>query len=692
MQAESANIQAEGEVVTAGRPGGALAGPARAPVAAHPAAKLPVSVAAPLIFFLVYAFWICWLLRAVLVDPTVVPTGDTAADDMLILKAKHLALLHGNYSRVGFYHPGPFFLQWAAFGEIVLHDWLGWVKSAHAAQVLAIDLLHGVALAFALRFWLVVTRSLAKSLLAVTVLMAAILWPWDSNLFAVPWNPHSYVAAALWLATGLVGIALRGARWTPLAALGCAALLEGHASFIGLLPLCLAGFAWPALGWRWPAIPSRAAVLKFLESYRWSLAASIVILAIGALPIALNTALNWPGELPKYFLYTHKHQLNDPLVAIKYVWTFVPLAGVWLYAFLPPRGLAAEQAAADAPLRRAGAAALLGGLVPALFYSLIGVDRFAERYLILWVVGFVGMAAAAAALLLADRIPWRWARVAGFAAVAGVLVWLVASRPEPETNPVANRAYVAAAKAAEALAPPGEKTMLIVSHDQGPWMETWEEETTLNALLLRDGSHAVCVDPGSWVLPFGLDYRCEPTRDRIARTLYFGPLDPRAPAPALRLYEMVATDAEPSPAGVDIESDDFFRYGITARAENVRPAGVRLWVDEPKPILAIAARGLSGRVRVTITGEFVDASPGTQVISLLGADGRQLAEADVNKGVATGAFDVDLGPGLSHGPIEIRARIGRTALVFDQGDGRRDPQFDPDEIRLDPVTSQPPTA
>lgn len=640
------------------------------------------SLAAPILFFAAYAAWVCWLLRGVLWDPNVVPLGDLAADDMLILRAKHFALLHGNYSRVGFYHPGPFFLQIAALGETVFHDWLGWVKSYHAAQVLALDLLQGVALAFAFRLWLLVTCQLGLSLLAVLVLMATVLAGWSDNVFAIPWNPHAYVAAAIWLATGMMGMLLRGPRWLPLAVLGAVALLHGHASFIGLLPVSLAAFALAALGGRLDRVrcPTAAEITCFIRTYPWSVAASAMVILAGALPIVANTVLNWPGEIPKYFAFAGHSPLNNPFKALKYVWTFLPLSGVWLLALARfGRDGEATPNLDDQQLRRAGMAVFVAGAVPALLYSLKGVDNFAERYLILWVTGFFGMAAAAAMICSLRRLSGRVARAGLSIVVASAALWLIASRPEPQADPAAPE-YEAAARAAEALASPGVRTMLVVNHDDAAWMETWREEAAVNALLLRSGSRALCVDPGTWVLPFGLDFRCDVSRDRIGRTLYFGLPEAGAPRPVLQLPFMAATPAEPLPLGEFLAPNDFFRYGISYRADAGAATGVRLWADGPKTILAIDAQSLPRRVRITLLGRVV--GPSAPRVAFVDAAGSELAETKLAHGQAAATFDVDVPASAAHAPIQIRAITGGKALMFAPIGGSAEPRFELSGMRV----------
>jgi hypothetical protein len=46
-----------------------------------------------------------------LLHTDIIPSGDAAADELLLIRARHGVLLHGHYSRFNFYHPGPFFFD-----------------------------------------------------------------------------------------------------------------------------------------------------------------------------------------------------------------------------------------------------------------------------------------------------------------------------------------------------------------------------------------------------------------------------------------------------------------------------------------------------------------------------------------------------------------------------------------------------
>ena len=75
---------------------------------------------------------------------------DYAANSLLVLKAKRFELLHGHYSRMGFYHPGPALLYVLAAAEWGLYDVTHIVPAPHNAHMIAHHLLNSVLLGIAL--------------------------------------------------------------------------------------------------------------------------------------------------------------------------------------------------------------------------------------------------------------------------------------------------------------------------------------------------------------------------------------------------------------------------------------------------------------------------------------------------------------------------------------------------------------
>ena len=62
--------------------------------------------------------------------------GDISANALLIIKAKKIELLTGNYSRWGFYHPGPFFFYIYAMGEYIFFNVLHIVPEPYNAHII----------------------------------------------------------------------------------------------------------------------------------------------------------------------------------------------------------------------------------------------------------------------------------------------------------------------------------------------------------------------------------------------------------------------------------------------------------------------------------------------------------------------------------------------------------------------------
>ena len=88
--------------------------------------------------------------RTYLFDTKLHELSDYAADSLLVQEAKHGWLLHGHYSRWGFYHPGPALLDVLASGEALFYDTLHWVPTPLNGQLialcLALSLFFGLAL------------------------------------------------------------------------------------------------------------------------------------------------------------------------------------------------------------------------------------------------------------------------------------------------------------------------------------------------------------------------------------------------------------------------------------------------------------------------------------------------------------------------------------------------------------------
>src|SRR6478752_2250535 len=92
-----------------------------------------------------------WLLVAnrQMITTPIIEDGDYAANSILVDKAEAFRLLVGNYSRVGFNHPGPALLYAQAFGDILVHRALGIAPSSYGGQFAGILALNSVCVGIA---------------------------------------------------------------------------------------------------------------------------------------------------------------------------------------------------------------------------------------------------------------------------------------------------------------------------------------------------------------------------------------------------------------------------------------------------------------------------------------------------------------------------------------------------------------
>jgi hypothetical protein len=231
--------------------------------------------------------------------------GDAAANSLLIQDAKSFHLLVGNYSRMGFNHPGPAILYVLAAGESVFHDWLHLVRTPMAGQMLGVIV---YAAAWTALIWTILRRmagSNRTSILCLAVFLAATscLLP---KAFVSLWPPDLYYFpfAVFVLALG----ELIGGRADSLLALAVSwgFLLNGHVSFFAITAIMvLSGLAANWMLARGAKYPSMSVLSReFMLSHRLRLGASLLILVLFLVPLAIETVIHFPGPVSQYLAYS----------------------------------------------------------------------------------------------------------------------------------------------------------------------------------------------------------------------------------------------------------------------------------------------------------------------------------------------------------------------------------------------------
>lgn len=307
--------------------------------------------------------------------------GDTAANSLLLLQAKRFELLVGNYSRLGFNHPGPAHLYVRAFGEWFFHDLLGIVPSAWNGQVFAALLLNGLLIGTALTLVVRWTRSWISAGVAGIAMVG--YFAVDGTVISSTWMPFAYFAPFVLLLVAASSVA--AGRVGDLWALGLASgfLVHGHAEFLFFVPLVVVA-ALLVLVLR----ASHRQALFAAHRRTWLLFAGIVGLFL--LPIVLDLVLHWPGEFGKYLTYGKSDLVGDRTAGqvARYVSHYWPggersIVGLVSFVCLVVGALVLAWRVRDPRVRRflvTGVAA--SGYVTALFviYAAIGIDNLTEWY------------------------------------------------------------------------------------------------------------------------------------------------------------------------------------------------------------------------------------------------------------------------------------------------------------------------
>ena len=275
-----------------------------------------------------FAAIVCFLLArsAFLFSTPLYESADPANDSILVLQAQHFTLLHGDYSRQEFFHPGPAYLYIMAAGQWLFYQLTNIVPTPWNGQLIAVLLLNSALVATAA--WII--AGWAGSAWAAVGAIALIVGFADALSLTVPaslnpeilassWMSDVYVPTFLAFLTAAASVAAgRTAHLWLLSATGWL-LIHGQAEFLFFVPAIVTATVLWAL---WPHRRSLgSAMAGFIRERRAHWAAAVLVSGLFALPIAIDLALHWPGEFGKYLSYARSPQAGHHPVsdAIRYL-------------------------------------------------------------------------------------------------------------------------------------------------------------------------------------------------------------------------------------------------------------------------------------------------------------------------------------------------------------------------------------
>lgn len=238
--------------------------------------------------------------------------SDFAANSVLIQSAKNFSLWTGNYSRVGFYHPGPAILYVLTAGEVIFHDWFHLVEHPFAGQIIAVSFYNAlwITLAFIGFHRLSQSKSIALGALSVLLLTLALM---EHSLFNGIWMPYMYVFPFV-IAVMAIGRVIDG-KTDSLQSLAISSgfLINGHASFIGILGvLLIVSLAGNYLIYRRQPQSERILLSPlFITRHKKSLSLACLMLSLFFIPLVVKTITAFPGPVKEYASFSGGHETNS---------------------------------------------------------------------------------------------------------------------------------------------------------------------------------------------------------------------------------------------------------------------------------------------------------------------------------------------------------------------------------------------
>lgn len=437
---------------------------------------------------------------------------DYAANSLLIADAKHLQLLHGNYSRVGFYHPGPAILYVHAAGELVLHDWLHLVPSPFSGQLAAVCLYNAAWIALIFAMMRRIAGGTVPALLFVGVALMTMACT-DYRVFNGIWMPLMYFFPFAALLVALSRLVSGHADMLRALAVSTGFLVNGHASFMPVLGLMLAvGLAGNWLltrGHRERRVLARA----WFAAHRRELLVATGILLLFFVPLIILTIRDFPGPMYQYFTFGSGSKGNTFAAAAKYVAVYwgggAGLAWGLMLVLLLAKGVRGVD---DASLRAARAlgVAFVAATVALFYYAKKAIDQLTEIYIGLFYYAVPMLAAALVALCLYGAVRGRRKELAGWLLSAGALAGacFFVTRT-PAFDYFYNRpAVVELYDALKALPGKGRVVLDLETGTDG-WGEIWGNTLGLQAYALRRGEDLVCINQG-WDISNTARAKCRP--------------------------------------------------------------------------------------------------------------------------------------------------------------------------------------
>lgn len=445
-----------------------------------------------------------------------IEVGDFAANSLLIQDAKSLELLVGNYSRVGFNHPGPAILYVLAAGEILFHDAFNLGISPIGGQLIAVGIYSACWLVVILALFVRFIGQKSLALLGLAIFLYATSWA-DFQFLTGMWFPHLYylpfvvfLLAASRLANG------HADSWGALAA-SSGFLINGHVSFVAVLSIILI-FAIVFNHIQSRANKSITLLSKsFFCSNKREVAYFFGIIFIFVSPLIIESILRFPGPLADYVAFGSHHKPNGLVETLSFVSQYwgggLPmLTGMTMLLALV--GGVKNEAPDFFKSIRSLVVLLFSATFAFWFYARYGIDYLDQKYIGLFYYSVPVLAFVAAAVVVFRQIFVPFKGV-GLIFLGALLAFGAYGRID---GPASYAGQYAAPKIAElyqSLNRVERSGRLVFDLTGGEhWAEIWSKTLGLLSYAKRQNNNFICINK-NWHISFTRENKCTP--DEVAQ-------------------------------------------------------------------------------------------------------------------------------------------------------------------------------
>lgn len=240
--------------------------------------------------------------------------NDVASNSLQVVDAKRFHSVLGNYSRFGFYHPGPAFFYVYALGEALFYDATHLVPTPFNAQFIALDALSAFFFGATLAL---VARHLGGARSRWFVGLALLLAAWHFGAvgrffefipggFFCIWPPCVLVMPFLCFLVASASVASGEGRDLPLMTLAGCFLVHGHAGQpLFVIPITLLAYGGLVRHWRKAGSQPQRRPWQIFRRQHWFSAALIVAFLI---PIAVDIITTRPNNIHLILDHIRTHQ------------------------------------------------------------------------------------------------------------------------------------------------------------------------------------------------------------------------------------------------------------------------------------------------------------------------------------------------------------------------------------------------